>query len=97
MSVEVFIHVHVGSNPGALFFVDKGFNVGILAVSHDSHKKIRRNEFTSIRIDDLRGITCPVHFDLFPGLSVEVHRGATLLLILLDVVAKLGIHKRFVA
>ena len=40
-------------------------------------------------------ITRPVHFDLLTGFSADVHACMPFLLVLLDVVAELGVHERF--
>ena len=41
----------------------------------------------------MRRITCSVDLDLLRWLAVDMHSGAALLLILLDVVAELRVHK----
>ena len=41
-------------------------------------------------------ITGPVNFNLLCGLTVDMHGGAAFLLILLDVIAELGVHKRLI-
>lgn len=46
---------------------------------------------------DVGRITCPVNFNLFLRLAVDVHRGAAFLLILLDVITELGIHEWIIA
>ncbi len=43
----------------------------------------------------MRRIACPIDLDLLCGLAVDMHGGAALLLILLDVVAELRVHKWF--
>jgi hypothetical protein len=76
----------MGSDPCRLSFVDKGFDIGILAVSHNTY------EYTCFY--DLRRITYPIDLDLFARFAGYVHGSTTFLLILLDVITKLRIHKR---
>jgi hypothetical protein len=53
-AAEVFIHVNMGSYPGLLFFVDESLNISVLAISHNPDKQISINDFTSIRIGDVK-------------------------------------------
>ena len=54
-------------------------------------------DFSSIWINDVGGITCPVNFNLFTWFSRDMHGSPAFFFILLDVVAELGIHQRFFA
>ena len=76
-----------------LLFIDKGFDEGILAISHDTNKNPGAGDLTSIRIDDFRRVSSPIYLDLLPRFSRDMHGGAALLLILLDVIAELGIPR----
>ena len=78
-----------------MFLIHKGFYVWILTVGHNTHENLGIQNFTGIWVDDVRRITCPVDLDLLCGLAVDMHSGAALLLILLDVVAELRVHKWF--
>ena len=92
-----FIHMDMGGDPCPLLFIDKGFDEGILAISHDTDKNPGSGDLTSIRIDDFRRVSSPIYLDLLPRFSRDMHGGAALLLILLDVIAELGIHEGIVA
>ena len=50
----------------------------------------------TLRIYRVR-ISSPIYFNLFCMFSIDMHSGAALLLILLDVIAELGIHKRLIS
>lgn len=93
-AAEVLIHMYMCGNPCTLLLIDKGFNVRILAVRHNANKEKGLDNLAGIRIRDLSRISGPVNLDLFTGLPIDVHGGAAFLLILLDVMAELGIHKR---
>ncbi len=73
--------------------IHKSFYVRILTVGHDTHKNLSVHDFAGIWVDDVRWIACPVDLDLLRRLAVDMHGGAALLLILLDVVAELRVHK----
>ena len=88
--------MYMSSDPGTLFLVNKSFNVRILAVRHNAYKEKSRDDLAGIWIRDLSGISSPVDLDLFTGLPVDVHSCPAFLLILLDVIAELRIHKRLV-
>ena len=92
-TAEILIHVNVGGDPRTLLLIDESLDIRILTVCHDAHKEEGRNDLAGIRIDDLCRISCPVNFDLFAGLPIDVHGCAAFLLILLDVIAELGIHE----
>lgn len=96
-TTKVLIHVNVSGDPRTLLLVDESLYKWILAVCHNAHKEEGWNDLAGIWIDDLRRIPCPVNFDLFAGLSVDMHGCAALLLILLDVITELGIHERLIA
>ena len=68
-TAEVFIHMDMGSNPCLLFFIDEFFHVGIHAVSHDTYKNPYICDLTSVRINNVSRITCPVNFNLFTRIS----------------------------
>ena len=38
-AAKVFIHMHMGGDPGLLFLVDKGLNVRILTVPHNAYEE----------------------------------------------------------
>ena len=69
----------------------------MLAVSHYANEYISFGNLSGIRIDDLCRISRPVHFDLLPGLAGDMHGGATLLLMLLNVIAELRVHQGIIA
>ncbi len=92
-ATEEFIHVDMCRDPGTFFLVDESFNEGVLAIGHHADKDPRLCVFASIRINNLGRISHPVNFDLFAGPSWKMHCGVALLFVLLDVIAKLGIHK----
>ena len=75
--------------------IHKGFHVWILTVGHNTHENLSIQNFAGIWVDDVRRITCPVDLDLFCGPAIDMHGSAALLLILLDVVAELRVHKWF--
>lgn len=85
--------ISLGGDPCPLLFIDKGFDEGILAISHNTDKNPGSGDLTSIRINDFRRISSPIYLDLLPRFSRDMHGGAALLLILLDVIAELGIHE----
>ena len=80
-----------------MFHIQEGFYICVLAISHNAYKYVCLNDFTGIRINDGCRITCPVYFNLFTGFTIDVHGSTVFLLILLDVIAELGIHERFIA
>ena len=96
-AAKEFIHMDVSSDPCPLLFIDEGFDKGILAISHNTDKNPGSGDLTSIRINDFCRISGPIYLDLQPRFSRDVHGGAALLLILLDVIAELGIHEGIVA
>ncbi len=96
-TAKVFIHMDVRGNPGRLFFINRSLNIGILSVSHYANEKICVGNFAGIRIDDVGRIARPINFYLFTWFVVDVHRCTVFLLILLDLIAELGIHKRLIA
>lgn len=87
----------MGGDPCTLLLNDESFNVWILTIRHNSHEEERRDDLAGLRICDLSRISCPVNLDLFAGFPVDVHGGTTFLFVLLDVIAELRIHQRFVA
>ena len=58
-------------------------------------ENLGNQNFAGIWVDDVRRIACPVDLDLLRRLTVDMHSSAALLLILLDVVAELRVHKWF--
>ena len=94
-TAKELIHVVMGFNPVIGTFIHKRFHKSILAVSKHTNKKPCFGDFTGIRVNDVSRITCPVHFDLFAGISGDMHSGSAFFFILLDVIAELGIHQRF--
>ena len=87
----------MGGNPGSLLFGEEGFHIGVLAVAQNPNKDMGLSYFTSIRVDYVCRISSPVHFDLLSWPAGDVHGCTAALFILLDVVAELGVHKRFSA
>ena len=73
-------------NPRFLFHVQKSFNIGILAVGHNTYKDICFDDFASVRVNDCCRIPCPIYFNLFTGFTIDVHGYTVFLLILLDVI-----------
>lgn len=78
-------------------FIHECFYVWVLAVGHDSHENVSIQDFAGIRINDVCRISSPIYFNLFCRFSIDMHSGTALLLILLDVIAELGIHKRLIS
>ena len=95
-AAEEFEHVDMGPDPVPGPFVHKGFDIRVLAVSDNAYEQPAVGDFTSVWIDDVCGIACPVDFDLFTRLSGNVHRCTAFLLIPADIFAKLGIHESFI-
>ena len=95
-AAELLIHMYMSGDPCTLLLIDKGFNVRILPVRHNANKEKGRDGLAGIWIRDLSRISGPINLDLFTGLPIDVHGGAAFLLILLDVIAELGIHKRLI-
>jgi hypothetical protein len=85
----------MNSDPCFLFFINKYLGVGVHAVSHGTYKKPYICDLTSVRINDVSRLTCPVNFNLFTRISRDMHGSLAFLLILLYVIAELRIHKRF--
>ena len=94
-AAKIFVHMNVGIDPWLLLHIHTCFHICILAVSHHTNKYVGFDDFSCIRIDDRCRIPCPVYFNLFAGFAVDMHGSASFLLILLDVIAELGIHERF--
>ena len=96
-AAEILIHVNMRGNPRRLLLVEESLDVGILAIAQnaDENKCFRR--LAGVWIGDVCGITRPIDLNLFARLPVDMHGGAALLLVLLDVIAKLGIHQRHFA
>ena len=61
------------------------------------YENVGIQDFAGIRINDMCRISGPVNFNLFCRFAVDMHSGTALLLILLDVIAELGIHKRLIS
>ena len=89
--------MYMGTDPGFLLHVQKCFDVCIPAIGHDADKDIGFQDLACIRVDDRGRVTCSVNLNLLAGFTTDMHGCTVLLLILLDVVAKLGIHERFFA
>ena len=85
---KVFIHMDVGCDPRGLFLIDAGFCIYILAVTHYANEYGNLRGFSGVGIDQIGGITCPVHLDLFSGFAIDVHRCTAFLFILWDVVTE---------
>ena len=88
-SAKILIHVYMGRYPCLLLFVDEGFDIWIHTVAHDSYEQPCIDDLSGIRIDYVSRVACPVYLDLFSGIARHMHRSASLLFILLDVVAEL--------
>ena len=95
-AAKELIHMDMGSDPGLGPFVYKSLHVSILAVRQYTDKDPCISDLTGIRVDDMGRVTSPVDFYLFSRFSGNVHGGAPFLLILLDMEAKLRIHKRII-
>ena len=61
-------------------------NIWVLAVSHHSYENIVIQYLAGIRIHDVCRIPGLVNLNLLRKLAVDMHGGAALLLILLDVI-----------
>src|SRR5690554_6210510 len=83
----------MSSYPCLLFLINKCFYKGILTVCHYANEEMGLYDFTSVRIYDVCRITCPINFNLFTRFSIDMHSCTTFLLILLNVVAELRVHK----
>ncbi len=77
-------------------FVDGMINRGILAVCHHADKDIHRYGLSGIRINQFGGIASPVNLHLLRRFAVDMHGGTAFVFVLLDVIAELRIHERFV-
>ena len=93
---ELFI-AECSSDPGSLFHIQKDSYIRILAVCHYTDKYVHLDDLAGIGFDDHGRISCPVTFDLFAGVVVDMHRCTMFLLILLDMIAELRIHEWFIA
>src|SRR5699024_656222 len=96
-TAKVLIHVDMCSNPRWLLFVHECFHIWILAVSHYSYENVGVQDLASIRINDMCRISSPIYLNLLCRFAVDMHGSTALLLILLDVIAELGIHKRLIS
>ena len=93
---KVLIHVDMCCNPRVLLLIHKCFHIWILAVGHYSYENMGIQNLAGIRVNDMCRISGPVNLNLLSGLAVDVHSGAALLLVLLDIIAELGIHERLI-
>ena len=64
-------------------------HIWVLAVGHYSYENVGNQDLAGIRVNDMCRISGPVNLNLLSGLAVDVHGGAALLLVLLDVIAEL--------
>jgi len=94
---EVFKHMNMGADPGVLLFIDEAFHIRVLAVTHDSNEQKHLCHFTGVRVNNVGWISCPVHLDLLSGFSGDVHRSTAPLLVLLDIIAELRVHKGLIS
>ena len=96
-TAEEFKHLDIRFDLVVCFQVQIFLYKGILAVSIDSYKDPWLRDLASVWIDELCRITGPIYFDLFQRFPWDVHGCPAFFFIILDVVAKLGIHERFFA
>ena len=93
---KVLIHVDMCCNPRVLLLIHKCFHIWILAVGHYSYENVGIQDFAGIRVNDMCRISGPANLNLLSGLAVDVHGGAVLLLVLLDIITELGMHERLI-
>ena len=64
-------------------------NIQVLAVSHHPYENVGIQDLAGIRVNNVCRISGPVNLNLLRRLTVDMHGGAALLLVLLDVIAEL--------
>lgn len=52
-AAEIVIHMDMCGNPEGLFFINEGFHVWILAISHNANKKVCIRNLAGIRVNDV--------------------------------------------
>lgn len=96
-TAEALVHVDMCGNPRLLLFIHECLYIRVLAVGHHSYENVSIQNFAGIWICDMCRISSLVYLDLFRRLTVDMHSSTALLLILLDVIAELGVHKRLIS
>ena len=96
-TAEVLVHVYMSFNPCGLLLIREGLNIRILTVCHNPDEDMGFCDLAGIGIDQFSLIPGPVNLHLFCRLTVDVHGGAVLVFVLLDVIAELRIHERIFA
>lgn len=65
----------MGYNTAILVYGEEGPHIAAATVRQGYNERIGRDDLTSFRVNDGRGITYPVHLQRFSQLAVQVYRG----------------------
>ena len=65
-----------------------------MTIRHNIYKEINIQDFSGIQINDVSQITCLISLNLLCRLIIDMHLCPTFLLILLEIIVELQVHKQ---